>query len=81
MRIISSIWYIFASIVLELIIILKVITTIGDYGYGYLWKLEGATWKYTEDEETGETIITIDKYGEDRWFKNLKRWLKAVWQK
>lgn len=81
MKVISSIWYIFASIVLELIILVKVITSVGDYGYGELWKIESATWKYVEDEETGKSIIVVDKYGEDRWWKNIKRWLKTVWKK
>lgn len=81
MRVISTTWYIFVSIVLELVILFKIITTVGDYGYGELWKIEAAEWKYIDDEETGETIIVIDKYGEDRWLKNLKKWLRQVWKK
>lgn len=80
MKVISTLWYIFTSLVLEVIILIKVITSVGDYGYGELWKLEAAEWKYEEDPETGEPLLVLSKPGENRWYKNLRNWIKEIWK-
>lgn len=81
MCIIGTIWYIFASIVLEIIILIKVITTVGDFGYKTLWKIEAGKWLKKENPETGELVPVIYIYGEDGWWKNLKSWILELWKK
>lgn len=80
MKVVLTIWYIFVSLVLEIIILTKVITLVGDYGYSQLWKIEAAKWKYIEDIETGEKILVIDSYGEKSWWRNLRKWIMEIWK-
>lgn len=80
MYVLGTIWLIFASIVLEVIILIKVITTVGDFGYKTLWKIESSKWIMEKDSVTGQPIPVIHCYGEDGWWKNLKSWIQELWK-